>query len=64
MTNPSNLKPGERSPASGQYVEIGPRGGKHHEITSIKGAPLPPTQMPGATYKLVDPSKNKSGKTK
>ena len=56
-----DLKPGEKAPASGQYQEIGPRGGEGHEVTSVKGKPLPPTTKPGSSYKLVDPSKNKSG---
>jgi hypothetical protein len=53
------LKPGESTPASGQYQVIGPRGGKGTEITSIKGNPLPPTPVPRSTYKLVDPTKHK-----
>lgn len=55
------LKPGEIARASGQYQAIGPRGGKGHEVTVVKGKPLPPTHAPGTTYKLVDRSKNKSG---
>ena len=62
MSKASGLKPGAKAPASGQYQEIGPRGGKGHEVTSTKGEPLPPSQKSGSTYKLVDPSKNKSGK--
>jgi hypothetical protein len=56
------LKPGQKAPASGQYQQIGPRGGKGHEVTTVKGEPLPPTTMAGSTYTLVDPSKNKSGR--
>ncbi len=55
------LKPGEIARASGQYQAIGPKGGKGHEVTVVKGEPLPPTQRPGTTYKLVDRSKNKDG---
>jgi hypothetical protein len=62
MAKTSGLKPGNDAPKSGQYQEIGPRGGKGHEITSVKGEPLPPTTQPGSTYKLVDASKNKSGR--
>lgn len=62
MTKKSELTPGIAAPCSGQYQEIGPRGGKHHEVTSIKGNPLPPTTSPGCTYRLVDSTKNKSGK--
>lgn len=57
-----NLNPGSRTPKSGQYEEVGPRGGSTgHEVTSVKGNPLPPTQKSGNSYKLVDPTKNKSG---
>jgi len=62
MGKPKGLKPGQTAPASGQYQQIGPKGGKGPEVTSVKGEPLPPTSKPGSTYKLVDPSKNKSGR--
>jgi hypothetical protein len=62
MAKTSGLKPGQEAPASGQYQIIGPRGGKGKEVTSVKGEPLPPTQTPGSTFKLVDPSDNKSGR--
>jgi hypothetical protein len=58
----SGLRPGQDAPASGQYQQIGPRGGKGREITSVKGEPLPPGPAKGTTYKLVDATKNKSGK--
>ena len=58
---PGGMKPGQHAPASGQYQQIGPRGGKGHEVTVVKGEPLPPTQQSGSTYKLVDRTKNKSG---
>jgi hypothetical protein len=61
MSN-NKLKPGEPAPNSGQYQEIGPRGGKGREITSTKGKPLPPTTKKKSTYTLVDPTKNKSGR--
>jgi len=57
-----NLKPGQSAPKSGQYITIGPRGGQGKEITSTKGNSLPPSQTPGSTYKLVDGTKNKSGR--
>lgn len=57
----TELKPGEKAPASGQYQEIGPRGRKGHEVTVVKGEPLPPTTDAGSTYKIVDRTKNKSG---
>lgn len=62
MSKTNGLKPGNEAPKSGQYQEIGPRGGKGREITSVKGESLPPTTQQGASYKLVDPSKNKSGR--
>jgi len=58
----NKLKPGIPAPKSGQYVEVGPRGGLKKEITISKGETLPPTEMPNSTFKLVDPSKNKSGR--
>ena len=55
------LKPGQKAPASGQYQQVGPRGGKGREVTTVKGERLPPTTTPGSSYDLVDRSKNKSG---
>jgi hypothetical protein len=62
MSKKSGFRPGQHAPQSGQYQEIGPRGGKGSEVTSVKGEPLPPTQQAGSTYKLVDATKHKSGK--
>ena len=57
------LKPGNKAPASGQYGVIGPRGGKTgHEVTVVKGEPLPPTKKAGQSYVLNDASNNQSGK--
>ncbi len=57
------LKPGNTAPRSGQYEQVGPRGGKTgHEVTVVKGEPLPPTQKPGMTFTLADATKNKSGR--
>ncbi|WP_157120264.1 YjzC family protein [Nocardia fusca] len=57
------LKPGNTAPNSGQYEEVGPRGGHTgKESTGVKGKKLPPTSKPGQGWKLVDPTKNKSGK--
>lgn len=54
------LKPGSKSPESGQYKVVGPRGGsKGREVTSVKGDRLPPTQNPKEKYILVDPTKHK-----
>lgn len=56
----NRYKPGTPAPNSGQYVEIGPRGGNHgpNEITAIEGKPLPPTQTPGCTWQLVDATRH------
>ena len=62
MKNSSGLKPGQKAPASGQYTEIGPRGGRKGEITAVKGKQLPPTTMKGSTYEFTDPTRNKSGR--
>ncbi|NEW92002.1 hypothetical protein DY468_08555 [Rhodopseudomonas sp. BR0M22] len=57
------FKPGEHAPVSGQYEQTGPRGGlTGEERTVVRGAPLPPTPKPGMAYKLVDPTKHKSGR--
>jgi len=58
----NKLKSGTEAPKSGQYAEIGPRGGFIKEITISKGETLPPTVKPNSSFKLVDASKNKSGK--
>jgi len=60
VRKPSGLRPGETVPVSGLYQQIGPRGGKGTEVTSVKGEPLPPAPVKGTTYKLVDPAKHKS----
>lgn len=57
------MKPGATATRSGQYGIVGPRGGDTgQERTVTRGKPLPPTPKPGQTYKLVDPTKNKSGR--
>jgi addiction module HigA family antidote len=61
MAQRSGFRPGQSAPHSGQYQQIGPRGGKGREVTAVKGEVLPPTTAKGSTYKLVDPSKNKPG---
>lgn len=58
----SKLRPGNKAPLSGQYRQIGPKGGKGKEVTIVKGEPLPPTPTPGSSYVIVDPTKNKSGR--
>lgn len=56
------LKPGNAAPNSGQYLQVGPRGGNTgHEVTAVQGKPLPPTQRPGQTYVLADGTANAAG---
>jgi len=56
-------KPGETAPASGQYVIVGPRGGSTgQERTVVKGEPLPPTPESGQKFRIVDRTRNKSGR--
>lgn len=62
MSKPKDLPPGSRAPRSGEYQEIGPRGGKHGEVTVPKGHTLPPAPK-GTTYTLVRPAHNKSGRS-
>lgn len=62
MTRP--LKPGQKAPASGQYEIVGPRGGATgQERTVVKGEPLPPTPKSKQGYRIVDRTKNKSGRS-
>jgi len=57
------MKPGMPAPKSGQYEVVGPRGGgTGEERTSTKGNPLPPTPKSGQGYRLVDGTKNGSGR--
>ncbi len=62
MAKSKGLPPGSKAPKSGQYQQIGPRGRKGKEVTSVKGEKLPPVPAKGTTYKLVDPTNNKSGR--
>ncbi len=61
MSKTSGMRSGQKAPSSGQYQQIGPRGGAGKEVTSVKGETLPPAPK-GSTYKLVDRTKNKSGR--
>jgi transcriptional regulator with XRE-family HTH domain len=54
------LRPGHIAPQSGQYQQIGPRGGRGKEVTVFRGEPLPPTPNNGMTYILIDPVKGKN----
>lgn len=58
----SGYRPGQKVPQSGQYEQLGPKGGVIKEVTGVKGEPFPPTPRPGGSYKLTDPTKNKSGR--
>ena len=62
MAKKSGLKPRQQTPASRQYGQASPRGGKGREVTAVRGAPLPPTTKRDSTYKLVDPTKKRSGR--
>jgi hypothetical protein len=54
------LKSGNKTPDSGQYEIVGPRGGKTGaEVTSIEGKPLPPTPKPNQGFVLADKTKHK-----
>lgn len=56
---PRIYKPGETAPRSGQYEQIGSRGGRTgNERTVVTGEPLPPTPKSGMGYILVDPTKH------
>jgi hypothetical protein len=62
---PKGIRPGTPAPRSGQYEQIGPRGGRTgHEVTVVRREPLPPTPKPGMTYELVDPTNNDAGRGK
>jgi hypothetical protein len=64
--NNSPLRPGSITPNSGQYVEVGPRGGYTggHEITGVQGHRLPPTSRPGNGFVLTDRTNNGAGRGK
>jgi hypothetical protein len=64
MSKGKGMKPGQKAPRSGQYQQIGPRGGQGKEVTVVRGEPLPPPPKKGITYQLVDPTKNKAGRGK
>ena len=57
---PPVLRPGSKTPDSGQYEIVGPKGGKvGTEVTAVEGKPLPPTPRPGQGFVLVDKTKHK-----
>ena len=56
-------KPGQKAPFSGQYEEIGPRGGRSgNETTVVRNEPLPPTGEKDRTWLPVDRTKHRSGR--
>jgi hypothetical protein len=62
-TGGSRYKPGQSAPFSGQYAEVGSRGGDAgREVTGVQGKTLPPTLKPGNSFVMVDPSNNGSGR--
>lgn len=57
------ISPGAPAPRSGVYEQVGPRGGHTGEYAdSIRGKPLPPTDRPGHSWRLVSPKHRRSGK--
>lgn len=64
MAGKKPLRPGSIARRSGQYQQIGSRGGAGKEVTVTRGEPLPPTPKRGMSYRLVDATKNKSGRGK
>jgi hypothetical protein len=66
MSNAKPLRPGTPTPNSGQYLEVGPRGGSagNREITGVQGKPLPPSSKPGNGFVLIDPTNNGAGRNK
>jgi YjzC-like protein len=63
MDKRKTLRPGQRAPASGVYVVVGPRGGKTgDEVVVTRGKPLPPTRKPGGyvLYSTVSEGRSKA----
>ena len=62
MSN-KTYKPRQISPASAQAGIVGSRGGKtNQERTVVRGEPFPPTPQRGQQYRIIDRTKNNSGK--
>lgn len=55
-------KPGEKPQKPGDYIEVGPQGGKvkNPRVPTMEPGdkPLPPTQKPGHLWKPVDDAKS------
>lgn len=59
----NTYKPGEEAQYSGQYEIINANGkGTGEERTVVKDKIFPPTPKPAQSYRLVDRTKNNSGK--
>lgn len=54
----NGLRHGQTAPQSGQYQQVGPRGGLGAERTVTRGEPMPPTPKPNMTYRLSDATKH------
>jgi hypothetical protein len=62
MAKTTNLPPDTRTPRSGIYEQIGPRGGRTGEQAhSTRDKPLPPAPK-GRSWTLVDPAHHKGDK--
>lgn len=62
MAARNTVKPGQIVPSSGQYREVGPRGGQsgESESTMVRGDRVPPTSAPNRRWEEVDRTKHKS----
>lgn len=60
MAKTSGFKLSTPAPASGQYLQVGARGGAGNEVMVPRGHVLPPASTNGGSYKLVDRTRNKS----
>lgn len=61
MANDKLQKPGQKPTNPGEYLEVGPQGGKVEDPRKVtiepKDPKLPPTQEPGHKWKRVGPPK-------
>jgi hypothetical protein len=63
MAKTPTLPPGTPTPRSGIYEQVGPRGGRTGEqADSTRGKPLPPTDVPGRGWELIQPAHHKGKK--
>jgi hypothetical protein len=60
MSRGPKFRPGQLAPVSGQYPEVGPRGGKTgREVTVVRGRRLPPPPSSGVGFGSPDKTKHK-----